>query len=303
MISIKGSTTTLWLTCIFLCAGFLTETHGQVILQIPDADSLFAAGNYPEASAEYERLFYYAEDPDSKAKALLNKAECYKRMQLYNEAYQITGRINFESLNDSLITLIKFQSALSAYLSEDFNAASSEMMQMNFYVTDSSLTGSYQFLYVLILNEKKEWNKAEDKIETMINQSGVKNSLKDSLRTIVKELYDSTAYPKMKNTETAIRWATFLPGSGHIYAGYTGEGIMNLALQAASLGFIGYHIYISHFITAFTIGSGMFQHFYFGGINRVQFLVDKRNYRNTRNFNEPLKTVILSMQETLYQPK
>jgi len=273
------------------------------MVQIPDADSLVAAGNYPEAAAEYERHFYFAITPESKATALLNKAECYKRMELYEDAYQVTSRINFESLNDTLISLIKFQSALSAYLSKDFNAAASEMMQMNFYVTDTSLTGSYQFLYALILNEKQEWRQAEDKIKLMINRSPADHFIKDSLRTIVNEIYDSTAYPKMKKTETAIRWATFLPGSGHIYAGYTGEGIMNFALQAASLGFIGYHIYISHYITALTIGSGMFQHFYFGGINRVQYLVEKRNYRNTRNFNDPLKTLIMSMQETLYPSK
>jgi hypothetical protein len=108
-------------------------------------------------------------------------------------------------------------------------------------------------------------------------------------------------YPKLKDKDKAIKWATFLPGSGHIYAGYTGEGIMNLTLQAASLGFIGYHIYISHFVSAFTIGSGMFQHFYFGGINRVQFLVDKRNYINNRKFNDPVKDLVVGIQMFLYK--
>jgi hypothetical protein len=66
------------------------------------------------------------------------------------------------------------------------------------------------------------------------------------------------------------------------------------------LGFIGYHIYIAHYLTAFTIGSGLFQHFYFGGINRAGFLADKRNYVNLRKFNDPRKELIMHAQYLLY---
>lgn len=249
----------------------------------------------------YERAIYYGLDPAGRTTALLSKAECLKRSNELGEAASTLTRVPYPDIHDTLAVRARYQSALVAYLQSDFRQAESEMLQMAFYTRDTMLYRDYLFLKVLILNEQSKWSEARTALEEMIRYSDATRDVKDSLLQLAGDWYSIKNIPRLKKAETAQKWATFLPGSGHIYAGYVGEGLMNFALQAASLGMIGYHVYISHFFTAFTVGSGLFQHFYFGGINRVQFLVEKRNYKNRRSFNDPMKMMVLDLQTKIYQ--
>lgn len=300
MISTNASTTTSWWICIFLCAGFFSNPTAGNAQTSSTADALFAEGKWQEASLEYERSIYHGLNPAERTIALLSKAECLKRSDELSEAASTLTRVPYPDIHDTLAVKARYQSALVAYLRADFKQAESEMLQMAFYTRDTLLYREYLFLKVLVLNEQGKWKEAHTALEEMIIHSDAGREVKDSLMQLAGKWYSDKSIPRLKKAETAQKWATFLPGSGHIYAGYVGEGIMNFALQAASLGMIGYHIYISHFFTAFTVGSGLFQHFYFGGINRVQFLVEKRNYKNKRAFNEPMKLIVLDMQQRLY---
>ncbi|MBK8875323.1 MAG: tetratricopeptide repeat protein [Bacteroidetes bacterium] len=300
MIFTNASTTTSWWICIFLCAGFFVNPDQTSAQFSRNADSLFAKGEWQDAALEYERRIYSGGDAVERTHALLGKAECLKQTGDYVGAFKTIARVPYSEISDSLMVVSRFQAALVSYLDRDFNQAHSELLQMSFFAKDSMLYRETLFLHVLVLNEQRKWNEAKLMAQKMVLWSDAPAAIKDSLLQIVNTTYNELNYPKLKDKDKAIKWATFLPGSGHIYAGYTGEGIMNLTLQVASLGFIGYHIYISHFVSAFTIGSGMFQHFYFGGINRVQFLVDKRNYINNRKFNDPVKERIVGFQVLLY---
>jgi len=284
-----------------LCGGFLIKSAPGLAQQLEIANQLAAAGSYTAACYEFERQAWLASDNTALANALVGKTKSLILEGNYSEAYRTTGRFRYETLSDSMVIRCRHTAALAAYLASDYNSAVFEIQQLLFLVNDTSKTSGSLYILALSYNEKREWQKADSVLHIMVKRSGSSKFVRDSLNGVLSQSYASKGFPKLKNPDTAQKWSTFIPGAGHIYAGYVGEGLLNLTLTAASLGFIGYEIYVAYYITAFTIGSGMFQHFYFGGINRAAFLVDKRNYRNLRDFNDPRRVQILQMQELLYK--
>ncbi|HEX5001120.1 MAG TPA: hypothetical protein VFW78_01380 [Bacteroidia bacterium] len=264
------------------------------------ANRLTAAGNYTAACYEFERQAWLSTDNTTLANALMGKAGSLIMEGNYSEAYRTTGRFRYETLSDTTVIRCRHTAALAAYLASDYNSAIAEIQQLLFLVNDTSKTSSSLFILALSYNENREWLKADSVLQVMVRRSAVPKNMKDSLEEVLSQSYAPQRFPKLKNPDTAQKWSTFIPGAGHIYAGYVGEGLLNFSLTAASLGFIGYEIYVAYYITAFTIGSGIFQHFYFGGINRAAFLADKRNYRNLRDYNDPRRVQVLQMQELLY---
>jgi hypothetical protein len=301
----KGLTITSWSICIFLFAGSLTEDNQLEAQQRPNADSLFAQGDWPNAAVEFERRIYTGANAFEKTKALISKSKCLRNQEKYDAAFEATKRIPYDAINDTLIVSARYESALAAYLGGNFSMAESELVQMQFYVTDSTLYADELFLQVLVLNEQRKWNESKEVFMRMVQLSNASQEEKKFFLTVADSLYNPENYPKLKKKEVAANWARYLPGAGHLYAGFAGEGIMNLTLQLASIGFMGYNFFIHHYVTTFTVGSGMLQHFYFGGINRAQFLVEKRNYLNQQKYNVPLKQKTLEIQAELYtnEPK
>ena len=78
------------------------------------------------------------------------------------------------------------------------------------------------------------------------------------------------------NIKKATKLSSFIPGSGQIYLGYWGEGLTNASLQLCSVAFIAYNIIAAQYFTAITLGTGLLQKFYVGGINRVKYLGNKK---------------------------
>jgi TM2 domain-containing membrane protein YozV len=290
----------LWLICTFLCAGFLTDQGGVQAQLTTDPATLVAGGNYFAAGYAYEKQAWLATDNTEHAIALISRISCYFMENRFEDAYIASGRFRYEGLHDTLETKCRHVAAWTAFLSGKYSESISELKQLHFMVQDTNLTATSLFLMALSYNELRQWQEADSVLQLMVHRADITSSIKDSLSRILHAQYDPRHIPKLKSRDKAELWSTFIPGSGQIYAGYVGEGVLNFSLQVASLAFIGYHIYIAHYLTAFTIGSGLFQHFYFGGVNRAGFLADKRNYTNLRAFNDPRKLMILQIQELIY---
>jgi len=120
-------------------------------------------------------------------------------------------------------------------------------------------------------------------------------AVKDSLLIIISEIYHAGDYPKFKKLKKAQTLSTFLPGAGQLYAGYLGEGLTNVSLQLAALAFTGYAFLSHYYLTAFIVGYGIFSKFYIGGINRLEYLVNKKNYELLRGYNHRLKEEIIDL--------
>jgi len=241
---------------------------------------------YKTAALEYEYLCFTAPDNDARTRALVGKAECLKRMGLYADAEACMKRLLPDGLPDSLSYTVYYQTALCAYLASDFEYAQSQLLQLRAFVKDSALVRSALPLHALILNELQRWIEAEGVLLLYV---------KESTRDSVRELYNHHRIPRLKNSNKAVRLSTFLPGFGQAYLGYWGEGAVNASLQLGSLVFIGYNLWSAQYFTALTVGTGMLQKFYVGGIHRTEFLTKEKNYQLSRAFNDAAKMKILEL--------
>ena len=282
-----------FLTCIFLCAGFLIKS-GSAENIFREADSLFLIGKYYPAAVEYERNAFLSANNSARTMALLKKAECLKQLENYSEAEKTTERIIFTSLSDTLLAEARYQSALCAYLAGDFSNAESQLLQMHSFIKDNSLTKNSLPLYALVLNELQRWNDAKEKIIKAIDGSELHAPEKDSLIKDINKLYVPENYPHLKNLLKAQKMSAFLPGLGQLYAGYFWEGAASAFLNVASLGLTGYFIYTKLYFSAAAIGTSVFSKFYLGGSNRLEYLVAKKNYKLLRGYNDHLKNVIVN---------
>lgn len=281
------------LICIFLCAGFLTEV-AVAGNNFGKADSLFLAGNYYPASIEYERAAFLAADNSGRCKALMKKAECLLQSGNFPEAEKTAERIIYTNLSDTLIAESHYRSALCSYLAGNFANAENHLLQLNTFIHDSTLTINSLPLYALVLNELQRWPEAKEKALRAIKSSAASASEKDTLQKKINQLYVPENYPHMKKLLKAQKMSAFLPGLGQLYAGYFWEGAASAFLNVASVGFMGYCIYTKLYFTGIITGSGVFSKFYLGGSRRLEYLVNKRNYKVLRNYNDSLKKFILA---------
>lgn len=284
------------IACCFILFLFISFfSYGKAPSGI--ADSLFISGKFYAASVEYEREAFLSAGNAARTKALLKKSDCFLQSGNYEEAEKTTERLIYSGLNDTLVTECRYHSALCSYLAGNFSNAENHLLQMQAFVKDSTLTRPSLPLYALVLNELQRWEEAKQKALQAIRVSGLSDTEKDTLAKKVNSLYTPANYPHLKNMVKAQNMSSFLPGLGQLYAGYFGEGVASALVNAASLGLVAYliiappHLYLTGLLGA----SPLFTKFYFGGINRLAYLVEKRNYKVLRNYNDSLKKMILPL--------
>jgi len=280
------------LICIFRYVGY-SATEAEIKLLFKNADSLFQTEQYQLAGIAYDQIAYLSGENITRTEALLKKADCYLIRKEFAKAEIVLSRIFYADLNDSLIYLARYKTALASYLNSDFGEAESQVIQAKSLINDSNLVYQIYPLYVLILNESRKYQEAKEVLKTY-----ARYSIKDSLqrRIIVQEIdlqYQNSNLPKLKNPEKAKKLSMFLPGTGQLYAGYFWEGALNVTLQLAGLGFTGLCVWQKYYFTGAFVGFSIFQKFYGGGMNRAQFLAEKRNYISTRKFNDGVKKYML----------
>ncbi len=274
--------------CIFRFAGF-SATDADITFLFKKADSLYLAKQYQLAGIGYDEIAYLSGENVIKTKALLRKADCYLERKEFGKAEQVLSRVFYADLNDSLQYLARYKTTLASYLNGNFGEAESQVIQAKLLIEDTSLVYQLYPLYVLILNESIKYDEAKKVLLAYVN-----HSIADSARRkiVIEEIefqYMGSKIPKLKNPERAKQLSTFLPGSGQLYAGYFWEGALSVSLQLAGLGFTGLCIWNKYYFTGAFVGFSIFQKFYGGGMNRAEFLTNKRNYLKTRAFNDEVK--------------
>jgi tetratricopeptide (TPR) repeat protein len=257
------------------------------------ADSLKKSGQYREAALAYEKQVYFASSNAEKAGSLLNKAGCLKEIGLYSDAQKSLLRANYTDLSDSLVFALRYQTALCAYLAADFSTAESQLLQAIYFTRDSVFKRQALLLHALVLNETQQWKQAEEHLLEYVSYTSAPQTIKDSISFAVKKMYGKDNIPHLKKMKKAQTLSALMPGTGQMYAGYFGEGLANLSFQLAALAFTGFNVYTHYYVTSLFIGYSIFQKFYLGGINRVEFLVNKKNYQLTRAFNEKNKQELI----------
>lgn len=250
------------------------------------------SGDYYNAQIECERIAYYSSGNHIYNQALLKKALCLKQLARFSDALLTIERINYIGLNDSMHLIVRYETALCAYLSGAFDIAGNQIIQLRSYFTDSLLPDDAILLSVLVYNEIFDWDNAKSLALLYAGRVLPEGKEKDSLQTVIIKSYTKKELPKLKNPRKARVLSTFLPGLGQAYAGYPLEGITNLSLHLITLGSAGLAFYYGYYLTGYFGGLGLLQRFYFGGLNRVEYLAQKKNYDTIRSFNDEVRFLL-----------
>ncbi len=293
-----------YLLYIFLCAGFLLNslfgsTYGLVTPANVDpivikADSLYKAGNYYEASLLFGKASFFSEDQTLKAKFLFKKSNALKQLMDFEGAEKALAPVDYSALSDTLHFTIRHEAAFCAYLYGNFKQAESHLIQLNYFIRDSSITMNSYPLYSLVLNELEKWNDAKNLLQTYLIKSPLlSDTARNRMVSQVNELYNEKNIPRLKKVNKAVILSRVIPGLGQIYAGYWGEGIASFLFNATALGLTAVGVYYHYFITSFAIGFTVFEKFYVGNTKRAEFLAKKTNYKRKKKFNEEAKDLII----------
>jgi hypothetical protein len=273
--------TKYYLIFIFLCVPFIT--NGQFTV----ADSLYQLGNIQYASLEYERVVYSNEDPTIKNRALLQKAYCLKNLGDHVGAYKTLQRANYFVSQDSLNFKMRYELALNAYLSGDFNTALGQLTQIEYFFKDNGYT-DILYLHILTLNELKKWNEAKEKYKQYASNNNVSVS--------ADEAYYFLDKPRLRNPEKAEKISYILPGIGQMYAGYPVKGMVSSLIQLSLMGFGAYSLYEGYFFTGALTGIGLFWSFYTGGARNAKYLAQRKNEELVNTYNSEVKEIILTAE-------
>jgi TM2 domain-containing membrane protein YozV len=281
--------------CIFLCAGLFTKAQESSEHLFREAEILLAREKLTDAYILYERIAFETVDPQITNRALFMKANVLKQKEEYLQAQRSLERLDFSVMSDSFQFIVRYETALCAYLEGNFYDAISQFEQLSFYVRDSSLLLTLVPLQVLVYNEIQDWSKSRDLLEKYYKDMTLSDSAKILLNEII-DFYTRKNIPKLKKVKRAQLLSMFVPGLGQMYAGYVGEGLLNFTLTFASLGLAGVAFWYKYYFTGYFAGLALFQKFYFGANRRLEYLVNKRNYLNTRKFNDEVKSRLLHLQ-------
>lgn len=274
---------------IFLCGIFLNSS--AIALK---CDSLYASGQYFEASIEYERMVFNAKNQASLYYYKYKKALCYKQLKEFDRALEELQPIYFTNSNDSLFQRVYYEQSLCFYLNGEPTKA---LWKIDEYLHRSSDTASnkvFMPVRLLCLNETFQWTEARECFVSYVQMQHFTPEKETEMLQIVNIIYKKKNLPPIKSIKKAENLSRFIPGSGQIYAGKTGEGIVNFLLNASILAYSAHQVYNGFYITGYLAGLGFFNKTYHGGIKRSGILASQKNEELIVNFNSGINATIRS---------
>jgi tetratricopeptide (TPR) repeat protein len=274
---------------IFLCGIFLSSKATYL-----KGDSLYASGHYFEASIEYERIIFNTDNQANLNYFKFKKALCYKQLRNFDRAIVELQSIYFPDYKDSLFQLVCYQQSLCFYLNGEPAKA---LWKIDEYLNRNTDTASFKLLMpvrVLSLNETFQWKEAQECIWQYIKLQNFTPEKEAEMMRVVDKLYNKRKLPHIKSIQKAENLSRFLPGSGQIYAGKTGEGLINFLLNLSILAFSAHQVINGFYITGYLAGLGFFNKTYHGGIKRSGSLAFEKNKELIVNFNAEINKTIRS---------
>jgi tetratricopeptide (TPR) repeat protein len=269
----------------------LTEASGQAQPKHL-ADSLFASKRYFEASIEYQRAIFNQPAPGLLAEARYQKALCYRHLGRYEDALKELNQIGLFSLEDSLKTGVLYEKAFNLMLSEDHSEALMNIQRIREKQLPQTTRHNLQPLKIIILNNNRQWQKAEQTFRNWIASRTLNNDEKARWKDTLSLLYSEDNLPKNYSQERARNWSRFIPGAGHAYAGHPWEGAASFLLNGAAIGLGIHQIWKGYYFTAYVAGFGVFYKTYFGGMERAANLASLEKENEMEAFNKKCARLI-----------
>jgi hypothetical protein len=249
------------------------------------ADSLSLAGDHHHAALYYQKASWFISDKLQKTHLLIKASVEFNKLKNYKAAADILSAVDVANLPDSIVFNVKYKAAVASFLDRDFARAGSNLMQINYLVTDSALIYETYLLNALVLNEQFNWEAAQLKLLQLNHYLNPDAYLRRTNDSVITGMYARQNIPKIKSVNKAVKMSTFLPGLGQSYAGAPAEGLFSFMAIAACTGAMVYGIINQYYFTSIVLGNILIGKFYQGGLKRTEFLVEKKNYQRTNKFN------------------
>ena len=279
---------TYWCLCVCLCVSFLSKASSG----IEQADSLFAAKQYQDASLEYEKAIFACGNDSIKNFYLFKKSLCQKFSGNFNAEVKTLTRINFSTCADSFACAVYYEHALADYVITDFKRSNDLLERAHALPISTSEYNSCLLLHGFVLNELNDYTQAKNKFSEYYKVTGDSKSLKG--QSLIDSLYSAKFIPKLKSLKKAKRMSLIVPGLGLFYARKPGKAITNITLLLSAAAYTTYNIVITNYYTAATSGLYFMRYFYTGGVNQLNDEIPKYNYKKTRKFNDAVKNKLIS---------
>lgn len=275
---------------IFLC-GISLNSNSAVL----KADSLYDSGNYFEASIEYERLVFQGDAEIDLNLLRYKKALCYRKMNDFERAIKALQTTYFSNSSDSLYRFVCYEQSLCYYLNNEPARALWKIDEYFHRSSDSASFGIFLPIKILSLHETYKWEEAEQNFNELIALQHFAPEKETAMKGLAAELYSKKNRPRIKSLNAARNWSRFIPGSGQIYAGKSGEGITNFLINASVLTFAGFQVYNGFYITGYLVGLGFFNKTYHGGMKRAEVIASQKNKQHMVEFNREVNQEIISI--------
>ena len=237
-----------------------------------------------QLALQTERRYFEATTAQQKATALLQKAQILKNENQFNAAFQNLKRSDTLVVNDSLFYRLRYETALCAYLSNNFNEAEYQLLQINM-LRDTAWRDSCLLLTVLVQLELEKWPESKAGIIRYARQKNIFIDTTDFFST-AKKL-------GLKSKTKAQRMSMIVPGLGQVYAGKPWRGITSFLLVGGSLTYGVFTFIDGYYISSVLTGTGMAWRFYTGGIRYSGQLVETHNDKRKRAYIDHTKKVLL----------
>ncbi len=259
----------------YLCAIFLvTDSFSQTLKY---ADSLFRASSFKHAAVYYEKALYESANPSVNNQLLFKKAICYKQQLDYKAELENLHRIQIQLCSDSFRYACYYEKSLSLYLSKNYSAAAQEMLNLNFFVRDSTLRLKNLYLEILI---DCQMDLYEEAAVNMILFMKMEKLSPDSAMLL------KLKHPAFKNIQKARLMSAFLPGLGQAYTGQYKDATFSFLLTGGAAAYGIVSVIGQYYFSAVFTGATFCYRFYAGGL--------KYSQKCALNYNEQKKNALIA---------
>lgn len=269
-------------------------------VSLQNAEHLLGEEKFMEAATAFEKAYFFGQSEEDRVDALFKRAYCFKQLNKHHEAYKSLVRVLPYNLNDSLKCAAQYELALNLYLGKFYKDAEKYCAKNRSLPVNTPEYKRTILLHALILNELNDYAYAKQKVLEYQDNITLDKFQIDSLNLFVNSYYSKKKLPKLKSLRKARRLSKVLPGAGLFYAGKPGKALLNITLQLGALGYTGANLFFENYVTAATAGVFMLRSFYTGGINQLNEVVPKVNYKRSRKFNDDFRKNYLTKLQKYY---
>jgi tetratricopeptide (TPR) repeat protein len=284
------------LVYIFLCAVFIQSNKAQINTFYEKGDSCFQIQQFELAQIYYSRAAFQESDLNKQTFILFKKAEALLKSQNTKKAQQVLAGIALTDLTDSLRQEVLFKHAMYAYFNQDLSECEAKLSLLEMIYPLQKNTSRAKILHLFLLNEKGEYQKARDLLlDDISNNEQLNADEKLTQLRMADSIYTYKNVPKLKDIEKAITLNSATPGFGYFYAGYLGEGIANSLIQISSLGLSVFAVIQGFYATGLIAPFTIYKYFHVGSVKRIEYLIEKENYKKKSKFNVSIKNKIVQL--------